>query len=282
MKPSSILLPAILLLGLTASGPAFPPAPYYTLYGTVRDQSGQVLTAAGAQVILLKGAVEAGRAAINSGLQLDQNYELPIRIDQARPSTSLYTASAVAAQGQFSLVVDIGGQKFYPIEVKGTLTAGKGTERVRLDLTLGEDLDHDGLPDAWEQWQLYQAGLYPDENGWDLSKLDRNGDFDGDGQSNWAEYLAGTFATDATERFDLKIKTKSATDAAFEFFGITGKTYTIESSTDGQKWTRVPLSTGATSAERSPSFQAASVGIIKAFVSPAPGASTEFFRLTVR
>ncbi|MEJ6578200.1 MAG: hypothetical protein QNL68_00215, partial [Akkermansiaceae bacterium] len=45
---------------------AFPPAPYYTLYGIVRDQVGQTVTAEGAQVILLKGGVEVGRTPITS------------------------------------------------------------------------------------------------------------------------------------------------------------------------------------------------------------------------
>lgn len=42
------------------------PAPYYTLHGMVRDQVGQTVTAGGAEVILLKGGVEVGRAPITS------------------------------------------------------------------------------------------------------------------------------------------------------------------------------------------------------------------------
>ena len=176
---------------------AFPPAPYYTLYGMVRDQVGQTITAEGAEVILLKGGVEVGRTPITSSM-IDQNYELQIRLDQNRSGTTFYTDKAVAAGGLFSLVVSMNGVLFYPIEVSGNLTAGKGGERVKLDLTLGEDFDKDGLPDVWEAWQLYQAGLYPDANGnWDLTLLDKNGDFDKDGQSNQLEYIAGTFAGDA-------------------------------------------------------------------------------------
>lgn len=90
-----------LLLLLLTVGPllAFPPAPYYTLYGTVRDQVGQTLTAQGAVLILLKGGVEVARAPINSALLLDQNYELNIRIDQNRSGTTFYSDKAIAAQG---------------------------------------------------------------------------------------------------------------------------------------------------------------------------------------
>jgi hypothetical protein len=44
----------LMLLG-TGVAHAFPPAPYYTMYGVVRDQVGQTVTAEGAEVILLKG-----------------------------------------------------------------------------------------------------------------------------------------------------------------------------------------------------------------------------------
>jgi hypothetical protein len=152
---------------------------------------------------------------------------------------------------------------------------------VNLDLTLGEDLDKDGLPDTWEAWQLYQAGLYPDENGnWDLSLLDKNGDFDEDGQSNGLEYITGTFAGDATETFVLTIKEKLPQSVRFEFYGITGKVYTIESSLDMKTWTRVPFAVGAPGVGNS-AHQASDVGIVSAFTAPR-ATTSEFYRLSVR
>ena len=273
-----------LSLGASIAG-AFPPAPHYALYGTVRDQVGQTVTAEGAEIILLKGGQEIGRCPITSS-QLDQSYELNLRIDQNRSGTTFYSDKAVAAQGLFSLVVSMNGSLFYPIEVAGTLKAGKGGERVRLDLTLGEDADKDGLPDVWEQWQLYQAGLFPDENGhWDLSLIDKQGDFDQDGQINLLEYLAGTFAGDATETFGLEIKEKQASAVRFAFFGITGKVYTIESSPDLKTWARVPFAVGAVGATTAPSanaYQATGVGILSASAAPGPAAANTFYRLTVR
>ena len=273
-------LPLLSLLFLSGTVSAFPPAPYYTLYGMVRDQVGQTITADGAEVILLKGGVEVGRAPITSS-RLDQSYELNIRLDHARSGTVFYNNKAVATGGLFSIVVSMNGELFYPIEVSGNLTAGKGGERVKLDLTLGEDKDKDGLPDTWEAWQLYQAGLYPDENGnWDLSLLDPNGDFDKDGQSNLLEYIAGTFAGDATERFGLTIKQKLPHSVRFEYYAITGKVYTIESSLDMQTWTRVSFAVGAPGTGNN-AHQATDVGIVSAYA--APRATTkEFYRLSVR
>ena len=276
------LLSTVAVLQLLGTGPAsaFPPAPYYSLYGMVRDQVGQTVTAEGAEVILLKGGVEVGRTPITS-MRLDQSYELNIRLDHARSGTTFYNNKAVATGGLFSIVVSMNGELFYPIEVSGNLTAGKGGERVKLDLTLGEDKDKDGLPDTWEAWQLYQAGLYPDENGnWDLSLLDPNGDFDKDGQSNLLEYIAGTFAGDATERFGLTIKEKLPQSVRFEFYGITGKVYTIESTLDMQTWTRVEFAVGAPGTGNN-AHQATDVGIVSAYA--APRATTkEFYRLSVR
>jgi hypothetical protein len=275
-------LSLLLVLAASKAG-AFPPAPCYTLHGIVRDQTGQVVRAESASVILFKGTAEAGRASIGPLAEPDKNYELRVRIDQARPATTLYNASAVPSEGQFGLKVELGGRLYYPIEVTGTLTAGKGGESVKLDLTLGEDSDRDGLPDAWEQWQLFQAGKLPGEDGQRLiNLLDKDGDFDGDGQSNYMEYLAGTFAGDATEFFKLEIKEKLAEKIRFEFYGITGKTYTIERSTDNRTWTRLPLSTGTAEAQAADTYTATAVGVQSAFVTPAAGAASEFFRLTAR
>jgi hypothetical protein len=259
---------------------AFPPAPYYTLYGVIRDQVGQTLTAEGAELILLKEGAEVGRAAITNH-QIDQNYELRISIDANLSGTTIYSEQALPAQGLFSLVVEMNGSLFYPIEVAGDLTAGVGGERVQLDLTLGEDLDGDGLPDIWEQWQLYQAGLYPQNGNWQINLITRDGDFDGDGSSNYLEYLAGTFAGDATERFELQIKQKTPTSVRFEFYAITGKTYTIERSGDLTTWARVPFTVDAPGVGE-PSYRATDVGLRSAYTLPTGGTTKEFYRLSVR
>ncbi len=261
---------------------AFPPAPYFTLYGTIRDQVGQRVTAEGAMLVLLKGGVEVARTPVISGSRLDENFELSMRIDANRPGLPAYTDRAIAAQSAYGLAVEMNGVKFYPIEASGTLTSGKGGERVRLDLNLGEDRDGDGLPDVWEEWQLFQAGESPDGEGrWPIHLLDRNGDWDKDGQNNWQEYLAGTFAGDASESFKLDIKEKMSTAVRFEFYQITGKVYTIERSEDLKTWERVAFHVGAAPEAGEPTYEATSVGVVKAFTAAESGAA-KFYRLTVR
>jgi hypothetical protein len=272
----------VLLLAplLSPRSAAFPPAPYYSLYGVVRDQVGTTLHVEGAEIILLRDNVEVARAPVSKEVLGDHNYTLDIRLDHNRESTRTYTGRAIHAQGVFSLAVEMHGHRFYPIEVSGTLRAGHGGERVRLDLNLGADTDGDGLPDAWEEWQLHQAGRIPGTTGWNLAHIDRHGDLDGDGTSNFHEYVAGTFAGDATERFELRLMSKAGSDLAFEFYAITGKVYSIEESADLQNWTPAVfrLTPGGTTHT---TWRATAIGLQPAFIT-APAGVSRFFRLAVR
>lgn len=270
----------LLAIALPVLGFAFPPAPHYAIYGLVRDQVGATLMVDGAELVLLRNGFELGRTPVFSRIKGDFNYELKIPIDQNRPSTRAYSEKAIPANGLYSVVVEMNGEKFYPINASGNLQAGNGGEHVRLDLNLGVDSDHDGLPDAWEEWQMYQAGIRPGPGGWDLSLITRDGDFDGDGISNYDEYIAGTFAGDAAERFELRIVNKTPTGVKFEFFTITGKLYAIEESSDLKTWEPIAFAVGTatTSALR---YQAPAVDIVTATVN-SPAVTSRFYRLSVR
>lgn len=223
---------------------AFPPAPFYTLYGMVRDENGQTLRVEGAVVVFYKNGAEVMRQTIaESEARLDQNYQFRLRMDMQRSGTRSYSSLANSPGSTFSLVILIHDIPYYPIELSGPIapTIGSPGERIRLDLTLGIDSDGDGIPDAWEQSQLYAGGIMPGPDGWDLSLLDRTGDFDGDGLDNQSEYIAGTFATDNTDFLALEIKEKLPTSVRLQFFSIYGKVYSVESSSNLVTWTPVSL-----------------------------------------
>jgi hypothetical protein len=271
----------VAFLASVCSVHALPPAPFYTLYGTVRDGVGQIVEVQGARIILLKDGVEIGRTPINSSLQPDQNYELRLRLDHARAATRLYSPEAVATQAGFSVRVEMNGQMFMPIQSSGNLTAGKGGERVRYDITIGEDSDGDGLPDAWEEWQLYQAGYPPLPSGrWDISLITPDGDLDGDGFSNLAEYLAGTYAAEPTSYFEVQIKEKGI-GIARQFFRFTGKSYRLERSDSPASGTWTPVDFALTQGGVPAGFQRATdVGPLPIFVVPLD--AQEFYRLTLQ
>ena len=259
---------------------AYPPAPYYTLFGVVRDQVGATLRVDGAEIVLLRDGKEIGRTPVYPDLRVDSNYELKIRIDQGHTGTRVYSTSALQPQGVYSLLVVINGQNLYPIEVSGTLRAGTGAERVRLDLNLGVDANRDGLPDAWQEWVLYQAGRRVGTPEWDINLITKDGDFDGDGISNFLEYVAGTFAGDPSERLELRLTNKTPAAVSLEFYTITGKVYGIEESADLKTWQTVPFSVRSGSP---PAIlhRAQAIGVTTAQVA-APATASRFYRLTVR
>lgn len=270
----------MIVIGFATPGRCFPPAPSYVLFGLVRDQLGTVLDADGASLVVTRDGTEVGRALIRNN-RLDQNYEVALRIDANRPALAIYHERAIAADGWYSLHVEMNGSRFYPIEVRGDLQAGRGGERVRLDLTLGEDLDGDGLPDIWEEWQLYQAGYGTDDAGrWPIELIDREGDFDGDGRSNGFEYIAGTFAGDASVRFELKIVEKRGNRVDLEFYAITRKTYTIERGTHLGGWEAIPFT--VTPGGDAATFHRATSSGVRTITCASSSSGEEFFRLTVR
>ncbi len=92
------------------------------------------------------------------------------------------------------------------------------------------DSDGDGIPDPWETAYGFNPG----------SSADRNTDSDGDGSSNWAEYLAGTDPTNNLSY--LRINSLSVGSGATLVFGaVSNKTYTIEytDTLGGAPWLRL-------------------------------------------
>jgi hypothetical protein len=273
-----------LLLG-TGMARAFPPAPYYTIYGDVRDEYGLLLPAEGSSVVMYQGGVEKMREALTAGSGADYNYQLRMRIDMGRTLTSNYSSLVVSTASAYTLTIYIGDAHYYPIEITArTPTVGTAASRVRLDLTLGVDSDHDGMPDAWEESQLYQGGYLPGPNGWDLSLLDRNGDLDKDGLSNITEYISGTYAGDATSTINLVIKEKIGENVRLETFALYGKSYTIEATTDLKTWAPITFATSDPAAAAPAVFQdsllATSTGITSLYAKGTSAAT--YYRLRIR
>ncbi len=233
---SSVAAVILGLLSVVLPLQAFPPAPYSTLYGNVRDQYGMLLSGRGVSVLTFAGSTELDPQPLFDVPSGDYNYQVRLRMDMGRPFTTSYHPQVLEQNSPLNLKVAMGGRTYLPIEMNSPKTAGEPSTRRRLDLTLGVDSDGDGLPDAWEEAQQYQAGEPAGLNGWDLSKLDRDGDYDGDGVSNWNEYLSGTYALDATSVLSLEIREKHADYARLEFYSFYGKGYTLESSSDLKSW----------------------------------------------
>jgi hypothetical protein len=275
---SRLALPTCLLL-TTLGALAFPPAPPHVLYGTVRDEMGTPFALSNARIILEATNGVTLTADLANDPEPGVNYRLIVPVDSGI-APDLYKPTALKPQVGFKLRVQVGNTVYLPIEMLGSFrNLGRPAEKTRMDLTLGVDADGDGLPDAWEQLMIAMIG-----GGLNLATLTPNG-IAPNGLSWYANYIAGTFPWDPEDGFRL---TPSATAAGprLDFQVISGRTYTLEGSTNLAAWQPV-LFRMAGAAPGSPvesSYRATDYRLLQVdpALPPGPPASAWFFRAQVR
>jgi hypothetical protein len=269
----------VLLTLLTAQpGRAYPPAPAFTVFGTIRDSFGWEISSSTAEVlfreagsgkVISKGPVTPGT--------LTENYRLLLPLDHNRAGL-LYREEAVNTLAAFTIEVVIDGVTWFPVQASASpVTTLQSADFTRVDLVLSEDSDGDQLPDVWEQWQLEAGGLDPLR----LDLIDPDGDPDGDGLSNYSEYVAGTFALLTSDTFHLEF-TGFASDgwSEFRFLAIIGKRYFLERSKDLVLWERAPMSVGTVRGRPREDWLAPDT-FFQNIASPPDGSGRWFYRLTV-
>ena len=270
---------ALLLAGLALpTGWAFPPAPHHTLYGLVRDEQGEPLAGEDIVVILETATGVQLRTALQPGLEPGVNYRLRVPMD-AGLTPDNYRPTALRPRVSFQMKVLIDGAVWLPIETRGNYAQlGQPARRTRLDLTLGEDRDGDGLPDAWERAIIAALG-----GQLGLADIRPGDDSDGDGLSNLEEYLAGTYAFDPQDGFRLDLIPAEAGPPRVEFLALRGRTYTLEGSADLKTWTPVAFRLPDDDAAGAPRSRYYSPDVRRLRLRLAgPAAPLRFFRLQVR
>ena len=194
---------------------AFPPAPHHTIEGMVRDELGNPLAGADTRVRFItpnwQGAGGSYQPTDRGGGELSDAHPHGQRNDRY-PVRSQY---AQTMHVPYQIEVVSGGRTYLPIEVRGvSMQLGEPGKVTRLDLTLGEDADGDGLPDAWEQALMQLAGS--------LENISGSDDSDGDGLTNLEEYMAGTYAFDQNDGLRLVFKELAEEQMTFEFLELPG------------------------------------------------------------
>lgn len=254
---------------------AFPPAPHHLIYGLVRDEYGNPLATDKAEIILETTGRVAVRARLLPGLGPGENYQLAVPMDSGI-TRDLYQPTALQPSVSFRLKVRIGSVTYLPIEMATDFSKlGQPGQKTRLNLTLGEDADGDGIPDAWERVLLAQQG-----QGGSLSDIRPDDDSDGDGLSNLSEYISGSYAFDPKDGFTLKAVDFGSQGALLEFLAIRGRTYTIYGTPDFSEWKPMEFTVPA-EADQTPRryYQATDVRPMR--VAVVGESSMRFFKLMV-
>lgn len=277
----AIVVLGLLLLGwLTQSIKAFPPTPAHVFHGVVRDEMGEPLTLTAAQIFLETTNSVTNSCFVQPGISPGENYRLVVPMDSGTVS-DLYKPNALRTKISFRIKVKINGVTYLPIETSGNiLSLGKSAGTTAMNLTLGVDSDGDGIPDAWEYALIQMLG-----GNLTLADITPNGDADGDGISNYNEYIAGTYAWDPEDGLKLSITRPGGENPVVEFFGIAGRTYIIQGTTNMISWTDQIIRTpaGDTTAPTVSSFVCPASDNHSLEVVPAAGQpKTMFYRVRVQ
>ncbi len=268
------------LFGLgVMSALAFPPAPHHLIYGMVRGEMGDPITVTNAEVLLATGAGVQIKTTIIPNLAPGVNYRLSVPMDSGLTADP-YKPTALRPTVPFRLSVKIGTSTYLPIEMAGNYqNLGQPAGETRLNLTLGEDSDGDGLPDAWERAIIAMLG-----GNLTLANIGPGGDSDQDGMSNLDEYFAGTYAFDPEDGFALEIEGFNHGAPILKFLGIRDRTYSLLGSQDMIQWSPVAFRLVGANETASPEYYAADVRTLRIEAPPAgPEAPPfQFFKLMVR
>lgn len=266
-------------LGAAGVSLAFPPLPHHTVFGLVRDELGTPLTTAAAEVTLETLSGTTLKSVIAPGVEAGVNYRIEVPIDAGLTSDA-YLPSAMQPTAPFRMRVKLGTRTYVPMEMRlEAPRLGQPAELSRVDLTLGEDTDGDGLPDAWERAMIQSGKL-----NLSLAQFSPTNRFNGNALTVMESYVAGTYAWDPKDGFRLDIVSREGGLPVLEFMTLRGRSYTISASSDLKDWrgTTFVVEGDGTGRERA-FFQPQTLQRVRVRVGGNPGDEVpKFFRLNVQ
>ena len=134
--------------------------------------------------------------------------------------------------------VDPDGRIYAGIVADGDATIGNTGDYRKVNVILATDADGDGVADEYVETLAYEMWLN------DKTVYEPDADWDGDGQSNRDEYVAGTNPFDATDKFSvLEMATKDGFKDYYSFKVLVsqGRSYTVSTTDklaqDATEWT---------------------------------------------
>jgi hypothetical protein len=138
-------------------------------------------------------------------------------------------AQCAASAGSFANVTS--GSRLKTTDNLGSFLVTYGSSTLQLSDYQSTDLDADGLDDTWAA-QYFGGSPLPNGSG----PNDKFGDKDGDGLSNYAEFIAGTNPTNALSVFKLTVSASDAPSVTLQFPFVFGRAYRLWFSTNLNSW----------------------------------------------
>ena len=205
--PRSLRIPLLVSLFGPLASPGLAegiPEPYLVLYGTVRNTSdNNVRMTVGSLTWQFRKVSAPERivtvTAVVTNINDQFSYVMPVPcetfITGYQVSSNALALTPTAVSFDRSQISYEGGPAQLVVSGQGVvaLSSKDRGKMERVDLLVSvvpEDGDGNGLPDNWERIYFGGAGV-----------VTAGGDFDGDGMTNRAEYLAGTDPTSAASQF---------------------------------------------------------------------------------
>ena len=253
---------------------AYPPAPHHIIEGIVRNELGNPLEGENLKIkVISDDGTTIVNSFVKSVIRPGVNYSLKIPMS-SNSGSKMFDTKSFYHRMNFNIVINIAGKEYIPIEMLGNFNSmGRPGGITQLDLTLGEDLDGDGLPDAWER-------SIADAYGLSINEILPGGDNDKDGLTNLQEYKSGNYAFDSEDGVVINNFIHNNDRIEFEFFSIIGRSYEIYESTDLKKWNLKKFKIDNLETEKKVSFIARKSKIVKAYVIPTNNKS--FYKIMVK
>ena len=229
------------------------------------------------------------RSRIATAENCTENYRLVVPLATGSMPTAARVGETLSFQVQQQDVV-YSAQDLFTVDAS---VAPGGV--ARMDVVAAADSNGDGVADEYvrlvEEQMAYYRWSDPDRYGSLPSSYDKDADWDGDGISNYKEYIAGTNPFDEKDAFRILSFRQAEVGGKWElkFFAHRDRAYTVDRTNaigdGGSPFARGPVSDGdATAAEKEVvHVPAADAGVRTVFVVPeSEGAASQFFRVNVQ
>ena len=267
--------------------------PPFTITGRVVNYDRQSVSEVNSGNAEIRAYKSDGTLVARSRIATDDNYTENYRLVVPLSSASNACAACVGEKLSFQVQqqdVVYSAQDLFTVDAS---VAPGGV--ARMDVVAAADSNGDGVADEYvrlvEEQMAYYRWSDPDRYGSLPSSYDKDADWDGDGISNYKEYIAGTNPFDEKDAFRILSFRQAEVGGKWElkFFAHRDRAYTVDRTNaigdGGSPFARGPVSDGdATAAEKEVvHVPAADAGVRTVFVVPErEGAASQFFRVNVQ